>query len=136
MLRRRQVVGIIIASLFICLCFTPQVRTLLSLPGYQKMVVGESSQINLDLPGTLDKRIQMSVKGPSRSVFASPQDLPVVINKSITGYHILALRPGEANIQIKLLGYIPLKSIKVQSVAPQRVVVGGHSIGVMLKSNG
>lgn len=136
MLRRRQVVGIIIAFLFICLCFTPQVRTILSLPGYQKMVVGESSQINLDLPGTLDKRIQMSVKGPSRSVFASPQDLPVVINKSIAGYHILALRPGEASIQIKLLGYIPLKSIKVQSVAPQRVVVGGHSIGVMLKSNG
>lgn len=136
MLRCRQAVGIILASLFICLCFTPQVRTFLSLPGYQKMVVGESSKISLDLPGTLNEKIEMCVIGPSRSVFASPQDPPVVINKSAAGYRILALRPGEADIQIKLLGYIPLKSIKVQSVAPQRVVVGGHSIGVMLKSNG
>jgi stage IV sporulation protein B len=136
LLRFRQAAGLIIALLFVCFCFTPQMRTYFSLPGNQKIVVGQSSSINLNLPGNLNEKIEMIVLGPSRSVFASPQDPPVVINKSAGGYHILALRPGEADIQIKLLGYIPLKSIKVQSVAPRRVVVGGHSIGVMLKSNG
>lgn len=135
MLRYRQAVGIIIAALFICLCFTPQMRTFLSLPGYQKIVVGESTKICFNLPGLLDEKIEVVI-GSSRSVFALPQDSPVVVNKSPAGYNIFALKPGEANIQIKLLGYIPLKSIKVQSVAPRRVVVGGHSIGVMLKSNG
>lgn len=135
-MRCRQAIGIALASLFLFLCLTPQIRTFLSLPAYQKMVVGESSQINLDLPAALNEKIEMSVTGPSRSVFASPQDPPVVINKNGASYSILALRPGVADIQIKLLGYIPLKSIKVQSVAPQRVVVGGHSIGVILKSNG
>lgn len=136
MARCRQAAGIIMAALFLCLCFTPQIRTFLSLPVSQKIVVGETSSINLDLPGKLDNKIEMNIMGSSRSVFASPQDPPIVINKSATGYHILALRPGEADIQIKLLGYIPLKSIKIQSIAPRRVVVGGHSIGVMLKSNG
>jgi stage IV sporulation protein B len=37
---------------------------------------------------------------------------------------------------MKLLGYIPLKSIAVEALPNKRVVVGGHSIGVMLQSRG
>lgn len=136
MVRYRQACGIILALLFLCFCFTPQMRTLLSLPAYQKIVVGETAKLNINLPGKLADKVEMIVMGPSRSVFAAPEDPPVIVNKSSSGYQIIALRPGEVDVKLRLLGYIPLKSIKVDSVAPRRVVVGGHSIGVVLKSNG
>jgi len=59
----------------------------------------------------------------------------VTVDQEETSYDILALRPGQADVELKL-GNIPLKSIKVESLAPRRLVPGGHSIGVLLKSRG
>lgn len=136
MLKIRPVCGIILSLLIITLCATPQARTLLNLPEYQKMVVGESNCINIHLPEQLEDKLEMQVMGPSRSVFASPHDPTVTINKNSSGYEIVALKPGKVDIKLKLLGYIPLKSISIESVPTRRVIVGGHSIGVLLQSKG
>jgi len=132
----RPVIGIVLALFIATMCFNPQVRTILSLPEQQRMVVGESSHIELNLPKQLENRLVMQVINPTRSVFANQVDPAVVINREAAGYEIVALKPGQANVQIKLLGYIPVKSIAVQTLPPRRVVVGGHSIGVMLQSRG
>ena len=72
----------------------------------------------------------MQVAKPSRSVFATPYESPVLINRNSSGYEIVALKPGKVDVNLKLLGYIPLKSMAVEAIPPRRVVVGGHSIGV------
>lgn len=100
------------------------------------MVVGETNTISMQLPGSLEKRLELEIFNPSRSVFATPEDPAVVVSKNGSGYEITALKPGRASLKIKLLGYIPLKSISIESVPPRRVVVGGHSIGVLLQSKG
>jgi len=117
-------------------CFSPQGRVLLSMPESQKLVVGETCSLSLQLPKPLETRIEMQVPGNSKSVFASPQDCPVSVTRNNSGYEIAALRPGKVELQLKLLGYIPIRSISVESVATKRVVPGGHSIGVLLQSNG
>lgn len=132
----RPVVGVVLALLIATISFSPQIRTLLSLPETQQMVVGESSHISLHLPQLLENRLVMKVIGPSHSVFSNPVDPAIAINHDETGYDIVALRPGRASVQFKLLGHIPLKSIAVETLPPRRVVVGGHSIGVMLQSRG
>ncbi|MGI5921335.1 MAG: SpoIVB peptidase [Syntrophomonadaceae bacterium] len=132
----RPIIGLILVAILISACFIPQVNTFLSLPDYQRLVVGETSTININLPSSLDSKIEMKVMGPSRSVFASPEDPPVMITRNGTNYQIVALKPGEADVKLKLMGYIPLKSIKIESIPPRRVVAGGHSIGVMLQSRG
>lgn len=132
----RPIIGLILVAIVISICFIPQVQTLLSLPDYQRLIVGETSTINIDLPNKLDNKIEMKVINPSRSVFANPEDPPVVVTRNGSGYQIVALKPGEANVKLKLMGYIPLKSIKIESIAPKRVVAGGHSIGVLLQSKG
>jgi len=134
--RIRPVIGVILTLFIMLICFNPQVRTLLSLPEHQKMVVGEASHIELDLPQQLEKRLAMKVINPTHSVFSNPVDPAVSINRDAAGYEIVALKPGQANVQLKLLGYIPVKSIAVETLPPRRVVVGGHSIGVMLQSRG
>jgi len=134
--RIRPIIGVILALVIATVCFNPQVRTILSLPEHQQMVVGESSHIDLDLPQQLENRLVMQVINPTHSVFSNPVDPAVTINRDQAGYEIVALNPGQASVQFKLLGYIPLKSIAVQTLPPRRVVVGGHSIGVMLQSRG
>ncbi|MEN6348411.1 MAG: SpoIVB peptidase [Syntrophomonas sp.] len=132
----RSAIGIILSLFIISLCCTPQAQTLLNLPEYKKLVVGESSSISLNLPEQLKSKMDIQVMTPSQSVFLSPQDPPITINKNDSGYEILALKPGKIDVRLKLLGYIPIKSMAIESIPPKRVVVGGHSIGVLLQSKG
>ncbi|WP_073088924.1 SpoIVB peptidase [Thermosyntropha lipolytica] len=134
--RWRPVLGFIIAILFLALCFTPQMRSILTLPDSTKLVVGEKRSIKVELPAKISNRLEMLIKEDYASVFAEPQDAPVMVRKSATGYEILALKPGRAEVTLKVLGYVPVKTIEVESVPVKRVVLGGHSIGVLLQSNG
>lgn len=136
MQRIRPVIGIILALAFLTACFTPQARTMLSLPSYQRMVVGESNEISINLPALLADKVDLQVIRPAESVFASSEDPPVVVNRDGDNYEITALRPGKVDVQLKLLGYIPIKSMAIESLPTRRLVAGGHSIGVLLQSRG
>ena len=47
---------------------------------------------------------------------------PVAVNRQANGYEIVALKPGKVDVSVKLLGYIPVKSMAVEAVPPRRVV--------------
>lgn len=131
----RQVFGILLALAVAVCSLYPPVRTILSLPDSQKIVVGEKLTLPLQVPARLRDALEISVRGPLRTVFSPPSDQPVTVDQNESRCDILALRPGQADVELKL-GNIPLKSIKVESLAPRRLVPGGHSIGVLLKSKG
>jgi stage IV sporulation protein B len=132
----RPAIGILLSFLFIALCLTPQIKAVLVIPATQRLVVGETSIINIKLPGKLQDNIEMKVMGPSRSVFAAQEDPTITVNRNTSGYEIVALKAGVADVKLKLWGFIPIKSIEIEAVPPRRVVVGGHSIGVFLQSQG
>ncbi|MDD3268266.1 MAG: SpoIVB peptidase [Syntrophomonadaceae bacterium] len=134
--RIRSLTGILLSVFIIALCFTPQAQTIFCLPTYQKLVVGESSKILLDLPEQVKSKIQMQVMTPAQSVFAAPKDPPITVNQNPTGYEIMALKPGKVDVRLNLWGYIPLKSMAIETIPTKRLVAGGHSIGVLLQSRG
>jgi stage IV sporulation protein B len=47
-----------------------------------------------------------------------------------------SLKTGQTEMKLKLFGAIPLKSVKVNVVPDLKVIPGGQSIGVKIKSNG
>lgn len=132
----RPLIGIVLSILFVALCLNPQVKEILLLPASQIMVVGEANLININLPGMLQEKIEMKVIGPAHSVFASQEDPTVTVTRQTDGYEILALKPGKVNVKLNLWGYIPIKSIQIETVPTRRVVAGGHSIGIFLQSKG
>jgi len=48
----------------------------------------------------------------------------------------VAEKPGLVKMKIKLLGVIPFRQLSVNVVNPEKVMVGGHSIGIFLRSEG
>lgn len=136
MKRIRPVLGIIISLFLLAVCVTPQARTILSLPANQKVVVGQTCFIPVKLPPQLDNKIEMKVLRPSQSVFAAPQESPIAVSHNADGYQITGVKPGVVDVEFKLLGIIPIKSISVEALPTRRLIPGGHSIGVVLQSRG
>ncbi|MDD4801697.1 MAG: SpoIVB peptidase [Syntrophomonas sp.] len=132
----RPTIGIFLSFLFIALCLSPQVKTVLVIPSNQRMVVGEASHVKIDLPSKLQEKIEMKVMGRSRSVFAAQEEPAVTVTRCINGYEIMALKPGKADVRLNLWGLIPIKTIEIEAVPIRRVLAGGHSIGVLLQSQG
>ena len=136
MRQHRSLIGILLVIFFLAICISPQVSSVLLLPDKQKIVVGEANSIRFNLPPTLQKKIDLKVKGPSRSVFAVGQDPAITVSRQGSAYEITALKPGKVAVSLNLLGYIPIKYIQIEALPTKRLVVGGHSIGVLLQSRG
>ncbi len=136
MRKHRSYIGILLAIIFLAICISPQVRSVLLLPDEKKIVVGEANSIQFNLPPSLQKKVDLKVMGPSRSVFAVGQDPAITVSRQGSAYEITALKPGKVAVSVNLLGYIPLKSIEIEALPTKRLVVGGHSIGVLLQSRG
>lgn len=129
--RSRKLIGVILSLLLIGMSLTPPLNQLLCLPRSARLVVGEQMVVNLPLPQSILDKLWFSV-GDS---LPSAQQA-VVVNRQEDGYQLKALKPGRVDVTVKLWGYIPLKSILVESLPPYQLLAGGHSIGILLQSQG
>ena len=122
--------GVILSLLLIAFSFTPAFQTLTSLPKEIRMFQSAIKQIKLSLPVSV-------------SVTANQPDV-VEINGHTEPFkaslkYPLTIKPGnigESSIELKLFGFIPLKKVDVSVLKDIRVIPGGQTIGVKLKSAG
>ncbi|KKM11770.1 hypothetical protein SY88_07070 [Clostridiales bacterium PH28_bin88] len=133
---RRGLVGLLLLTLVMILCFSPQVQSLSTLPEQQRLAVGEPVKLELDLPEQVLRRMMVSVETSqagllqlngvevSSGTFGLGQEVPV------------AVRPGKIVLNLKLFGVIPIKQVAVDVLPETKVWPGGHSIGVVLRSQG
>ena len=127
----RKLIGVLLALLLFGVSLTPPVNQFLCLPKSARLVVGEQMMVNLSLPESILDKLWFSVSDPLRSARQA-----VVVSREEDGYQLQALNPGQVDVTVKLWGYIPLKSIRVEALAPYQLLAGGHSIGIMLQSQG
>ena len=127
----RRIIGFILALLLFGASLTPPVNRFLCLPSTARLVVGEQMTVSLPLPDAIKNRLRFSVGDTLQSTQPA-----VVVESEGEGYHLKAMKPGQVEITLKLWGLIPLKSIRVESLPPYRLLPGGHSIGIMLQSQG
>ncbi len=118
--------GILIAVLIVAFCISPQFRNIYNLPPHMRIIEGETASFTVNFPLTvavnheLDKSIHVASPflALSRAVFFEPVKL------------------GQAAVEFKLLGIIPIRTVQVDVLPPIKLVPGGHSIGVILHSHG
>lgn len=114
---------------------TPQFQSYYYLQEKQRFTVGEPLEILLKLPPSLLKTINVYVREGEKLLTINGQDFKQ--EKYILGVNSPVLvKPGNLSLELKLFGVIPLKKIMVDVVPDIRLVPGGHSIGVLLKTEG
>lgn len=127
-LDKRSVLGIISIMLLVSFCMSPQFQSVYNIPPTLRMIEGEPAVFTVSFPLTI----------------VIPQEFEQVIklNPSLTPYSITRpvavepMRQGKTNVEIKLLGLIPLRTVEVDVLPPMKLYPGGHSIGVVLHSQG
>ncbi|GIO11795.1 SpoIVB peptidase [Cohnella xylanilytica] len=126
----RRSFGILLV-LFMCLAVTSApLRHYAAFPNELRLFQGQAKDLHFAMPvhaqGTLDPSVA-AVNGSTRSTF------PVNLNEPVS---IQPKRSGETELRLKLFGKIPFKTVKLQVVPDLKVVPGGQTIGVKVKSAG
>jgi stage IV sporulation protein B len=119
---RRRVVGLLLVALVVALCASPQFRNIRNLPSEIRLTPGQLLQITVGLPIAL-------------SVRADPAEL-LRLNGRATSFSIEPQALGRVKLSFMLFGVIPVKRMAVEVVPRIALVPGGHSIGVLLSSEG
>lgn len=119
--QKKRVLGLLVVLIFLLFSFSPPVRGIFLVPNEQKLLVGES----LRLKGSKDWFSNLfTCQAEGTAMFVSLERTPV------------ALQPGKARLKLFLFGLIPVKEVAVEVFPHYRLVPGGHSIGVVLQSEG
>lgn len=123
-INRRSCLGILLASLIVAFCLSPQFLSVYQLPPHLRVIEGETALFTVDFPWTV----------------TVAQDQPVRLSAPASGFtrpvSLEPLRLGRAVMEFRLLGILPLKTVEVDVLPPLQLVPGGHSIGVVLHSQG
>jgi stage IV sporulation protein B len=123
--------GLTVALLFVALCWFTPIHQLASIPHELRILQGASTALDIGLPSiatvTTSEPAVVSVSGTQQDPATAHQKFPLQLDSG---------RTGSANLQVKLFGVIPVKSVHVNVVPDLKVIPGGQSIGVKLKSSG
>lgn len=128
--RYKKALGLLLAMLLVAVSFTTAFQSFVNFPKEIRMFESTAKQLKLLLPisatvSSSDTEI-LEVNG-QKEVFTANLTNPLNLNSQKEGNSILTL---------KLFGLVPLKTVNVNVLKDIRVIPGGQTIGVKLKSAG
>ncbi len=127
----RSILLIVAFCLTLVICFHFFVK--IYIPNNYKIFVGEEKSIGYNVP------LQAEIKGDIKGVLQInsepvPQDrIAVNLNKSFT---VRSEETGKFNVQIKLLGLLPIKKVQVEVINPNNYIPVGEMVGVTVSTDG
>ncbi|MGE5590240.1 MAG: SpoIVB peptidase [Bacillota bacterium] len=129
----RPLAGWVLAAAIVGLVNTPQFKSYARLPSHIELPAGQAQELQLNLPFGLTVEadsggvIGLNGRPIGRDVTQVPRGESIVLD---------GVQPGAANLELRLFGWVPIKRVSVAVVPEKRVIPGGHSIGVRLRSEG
>ncbi|WP_438432238.1 SpoIVB peptidase [Gorillibacterium sp. sgz500922] len=124
-------VGYILSLAILLLGFSTPFQNLASLPSNYRLFDGQEARLSLSMPVTA----QVSVENPDivhiNGLFRYFSQ--VRLNDPI---QVAAKRTGHTEMTLKLFGKVPLRTVRVHVIPQIKVIPGGQTIGVKLKSAG
>lgn len=118
----------LIALALVMACMSPPFRAFEKLPDALYLKSGAQAQIEFTLPGTA------LLQSDSEAVIASFDQSAANLGNTVT--LTAGDAAGEATVEYRLLGLIPVKTVSVTVEAERTLVPGGQSVGVALMTEG
>lgn len=112
---QRGILAFLTCALICLICFSPSFRFVYTLPPHLRVMEGEVATFQVDFPVTIH--------------FEEKQE-PVQTVLLETPFF------GKKQLEFDLFGIIPLRTVEVEVMPALKLMPGGHSIGVVLHSQG
>lgn len=128
--RRRRLFGLCLVLLLGMIVCSPPIRHYASFPNELRMFPGQNKLLHYVMPVHAKASINPQVAGINGRTDAS---LSVDLNKPLS---INPKQTGTTELKLRLFGKIPFKTVKLQVVPDLKVIPGGQTIGVKVKSAG
>lgn len=130
-LLKKRCAGLILVFFIFLISISTPFRLFASFPDELRLFAGQSRLLNLEMPVSAEVMVEnpeiVGVNGQIGKSIHVPLDRPVTVQSG---------HAGETMMKLKLFGKIPLKTLKVNVVPDLKVVPGGQTIGVKIKSDG
>ncbi|SMC58626.1 stage IV sporulation protein B [Sporomusa malonica] len=119
---------LIISAIF-AFCLSPQFRSIYGLPMHIRIIEGETALFDVNLPLTVNVRQDdVSIR------VQTYESLPIIaLSRPVS---LEPVKLGQSTVEFKLFGIIPFRTVQVDVLPPIKLIPGGHSIGVVLRSQG
>ncbi len=121
--------AILIISALFAFCFSPQFRSIYGLPMHIRVIEGETALFEVNFP------LSVSVRHDSDSIRIQNSDFLPIMALSRPVF-LEPVKLGQSTVEFKLFGIIPFRTVQVDVLPPVSLIPGGHSIGVVLRSQG
>ncbi|NPV28554.1 MAG: SpoIVB peptidase [Firmicutes bacterium] len=134
---RRRLLSLLFFIFLGASIFALFLQSFVGIPSTYRVSVGEQVRFKNILPRQISSRITAYVSQDGEGMlrwreagFKKALFCPFLDESPI------AALPGQVHLEFRLFGKVPLKRVTVEVVPPVRVVPGGHSIGVLLHTQG
>ena len=124
----KKIFGIFLAILITTIGLMPQVRNILTLPSQKKLLVGAEMRLPATLPIEYSRYLSYE--------FIDHQNVLMPKNDALGQASFKGKSPGQAEVQVRLFGTVPLKHMLVDVLPEMKVIPSGESIGVLLRTKG
>ncbi|WP_425061144.1 SpoIVB peptidase [Sporomusa carbonis] len=125
----RLIWAMLIISVIFAFCFSPQFQSIYGLPKHIRIIEGETALFDVNFPLTVNVRYD-----DSSIRVQTPGSLPIVaLSRPVS---LEPVKLGQSTVEFKLFGIIPFRTVQVDVLPPIKLIPGGHSIGVVLQSQG
>jgi len=128
-LRKRTLKPSFIICVLVLVIMVSYIVTLIVLPGNITLLTGENYTLSFKSPFFL----QAHSKSNILKVSVGNDDALTAFE---TPYSLIATEEGEAELDLKIFGVIPLKTVQVRSIVNRQVIACGLPIGIKLKTDG
>ena len=134
-LTRQKITGLFLA-LVIVLLFGTMAQKVLTIPSRQMIAAGEPLKLDLLFPKHVLNNLEIDVHSEDLGKIHYKGNYLVDSGLLLNQTSSALSTSGEFLLNFKLFGMIPLCKMVVDVVSPVNVIPGGHSIGVLLHSQG
>ena len=119
---RKLIITVALLLVFSFLVYSSQIFEILFYPGDLNIIKGENRDLNISFPFYVE--------------FKDDSIVQTIYKEGTKSYKINGVEIGESQLQLNLLGVIPLKNIDLNVVERPKLIAGGNAIGVRLNTKG
>ncbi|UVI32305.1 SpoIVB peptidase [Paenibacillus spongiae] len=128
--RRKRWLGLVLVFFVCVLGLSSPIQHYAAFPNELRLFTGQLKQLDYGMPVHAQVTVDPTMIQVNGS---SDRSLSVDLNKPLS---IQSQQSGETTMKLKLFGKIPFKTVKVNVVPDLKVIPGGQTIGVKVKSAG